>query len=168
MALPTAKRSTPTLVHHLHGAQDDVSEALWFEDGYKQVIGYLTEGRYLVFEKAGKALTNTGDGSRLSATPAVSDHSKKEQRWVIHYSSGEESQLFKISSALDGKWIGPRGVLLPANKRDLAAEIKITFRGNGKGYSLQYANSGNFSIVEQSMGLNGTSGYQVWSVTYHS
>ncbi|CAK44018.1 uncharacterized protein An01g11130 [Aspergillus niger] len=119
--------------------KQNVTESLFFEDGYKEVVGYLTEGRYLVFEKSGYALTNTGNTTRLSSSAARSDHSDKKQRWVIHYSSGEESQIFKISSALDGKWLGPHGSLLPAGRRGDAAEVKITFLGNGHGYGLQMA-----------------------------
>ncbi|PKX93732.1 uncharacterized protein P174DRAFT_440982 [Aspergillus novofumigatus IBT 16806] len=63
----------------------------------------LTEDRYLVFEKAGYALTNAGNATHLSISPAVPDHSEKKKRYVIHYSNGEESGLFLISSALDGK-----------------------------------------------------------------
>jgi phospholipase C len=143
-----------------YGQQNDTSEALWFEDGYKECVGYLTEGRYLVFERAGYALTNAGD--HLSISPAVPDHSKKNQRWVIHYSDGEESGLFLISSALDGKWLGPKGTLLPANRSDQAAQVKITFLGNGRGYSLEYA------AGSKEAGLGGKAGFKVWSVTYHN
>ncbi|RHZ47182.1 hypothetical protein CDV55_100609 [Aspergillus turcosus] len=143
-----------------YGQQNDTSEALWFEDGYKECVGYLTEGRYLVFEKAGYALTNAGN--HLSISPAIPDHSEKKQRWVIHYSDGEESGLFLISSALDGKWLGPNGTLLPANCSDQAAQVKITFLGNGRGYSLEYAAGSN------KVRLGGKSGFKVWSVTYHN
>ncbi|PWY90012.1 non-hemolytic phospholipase C precursor, partial [Aspergillus heteromorphus CBS 117.55] len=119
----------------------NVSDSLWFEDGYKECVGYLTEGRYLVFEKSGYALTNGGNDTGLSSSSANEDHSDKSQRWVVHYSNGEESQIFKISSALDGQWLGTDGTLLPASDRDDAAEVKVTFRGNGKGYDLQYVNS---------------------------
>ncbi|GFF42010.1 hypothetical protein IFM58399_06462 [Aspergillus lentulus] len=111
-----------------YGQQNDTSEALWFEDGYKD-------------------------------TP---DHSEKKQRWVIHYSNGEESGLFLISSALDGKWLGPSGTLLPANCSDQAAQVKITFLGNGQGYALEYATGSN------EVGLGEKSGFKVWSVTYHN
>ncbi|EAW22258.1 uncharacterized protein NFIA_009380 [Aspergillus fischeri NRRL 181] len=110
-----------------YGQQNDTSEALWFEGGYKECVGYLTEGRYPVFDKAGYALTNASNATHLSISPAVPDHREKKQRRVIHYSNGKESGLFLISSALDGKWLGPRGTLLPANCSDQAAQVKITF-----------------------------------------
>ncbi|GLB08732.1 hypothetical protein AtubIFM57258_004636 [Aspergillus tubingensis] len=152
--------------------KQNVTESLFFEDGYKEVVGYLTEGRYLVFEKSGYALTNTGNTTRLSSSAARLDHSDKKQRWVIHYSSGEESQIFKLSSALDGKWLGPHGSLLPAGRRGDAAEVKITFLGNGHGYGLQYVNSTVITLDGQGgLQMNSTKhsreGYKVWSVTYH-
>ncbi|KAJ5933635.1 hypothetical protein N7454_005964 [Penicillium verhagenii] len=140
-----------------YGQQSNKTEALWFEDGYKEVVGYLTEGRYLTFESSGKALTNAGNVSRVSSTKALADHSDKHQRWVIHYTSDEESQIFQISSAVDSKWIGTDGSL--ASGRSNAANIKITFLGNGKGYSLQYEDGTTVSGLG-----NGT---KVWSVSYH-
>jgi phospholipase C len=74
---------------------------------------------------------------------------------VIHYSGGEESQKFQVSSALDGKWIGPSGSLVAS--RSQAADIKASFLGNGQGYQLQYAD-GSAVGSEQS--------YKIWSVTY--
>ncbi|KAJ5759501.1 hypothetical protein N7520_006657 [Penicillium odoratum] len=140
-----------------YGQQSNKTEALWFEDGYKQVIGYLTEGRYLTFESSGKALTNAGNASRLSSTAALADHSDKHQRWVIHYTSDEESQIFQISSALDSKWIGTNGSLV--SSRNKAANITITFLGNSKGYSLKYEDGTTVGGLE-----NGT---KIWSVSYH-
>ncbi|OJJ45717.1 hypothetical protein ASPZODRAFT_159969 [Penicilliopsis zonata CBS 506.65] len=158
-----------------YGEQSNVSEALWFEDGFKECVGYLTEGRHLVFEMSGYALTNTGNASRVTASPASSNHGAIQQRWVIHYSSGEESGLFKVSSAIDGKWLGPNGALLPASAAMQAAEVKFTFLGNGKGYSMQYANSTHGWLEIGAWGdlaLNTNNGqpqtgYKIWSVTYH-
>ncbi|KAJ9307133.1 hypothetical protein DTO217A2_3371 [Paecilomyces variotii] len=157
-----------------YGSQN-VSEALFFEDGYKEVVGYLTEGRYLVFEIAGKALTNPSNGNKVSASSATSDHASKSQRWVIHYSNGEESGLFKISSALDGRWLGSNGILYPASQSAQASDIRITFLGNGKGYTLEYAGSKNEAInISSSGALTVTpsaagkeSGFKIFSVTYH-
>jgi phospholipase C len=140
-----------------YGNQSNKTNTLWFEEGYKEVIGYLTEGRYLTFEYSGRALTNPGHASHVSITRALADHSDKHQRWVIHYTADEESQIFQISSALDGKWIGDRGALVTAQSK--AANIKITFLGNGKGYSLQYEDGSAFRALQR--------GCKIWSVSYH-
>ncbi|KAI9042194.1 nonhemolytic phospholipases C family protein [Aspergillus affinis] len=148
-----------------YGKQGNISESLWFEDGYKECVGYLTEGRYLVFERFGQALTNAGNASRISTSRAHPDHREMSQRWVIHHSGNEDSQLFHVSSALDGKWLGSHGALLASDRREEAADITITFLGNGKGYTLQYADS---TFVEGAPEVNEAGkGYRVWSVTYH-
>lgn len=154
--------------------QQNVTDALWFEDGFKEVVGYLTEGRHLVFEKAGFALTNNGKASHVTFTPATADHSSPNQRWVIHYSSGEESQIFTISSALDGKWLGKGGALLPAKDSAQAVPVKLTFLGNGKGYTLQLVGGhGEIDIRENdgvsvNSALGSADGFKIWSVTYHN
>lgn len=160
-----------------YGQQQNVTDALWFEDGFKEVVGYLTEGRHLVFEQAGSALTNDGKTSHVTSSPATADHSSPNQRWVIHYSSGEESQMFTISSALDGKWLGRGGALLPAADSKQAVPVKITFLGNGKGYTMQVVvdgqDDGEISIQRYGgVSMNSTpgsaDGFKIWSVTYHN
>jgi len=140
-----------------YGNQTNKTNTLWFEEGYKEVVGYLTEGRYLAFESSGKALTNAGNASQLSMARAVANHSDKHQRWVIHYTADQESQIFQVSSILDGKFIGAKGSLVTGSSN--AANIKITFLGNGKGYSLQYEDGTTV------WGLKG--GCKIWSVSYH-
>lgn len=156
-----------------YGEQGDEESALWFEEGYKQVVGYLTEGRYLTFEKSGSALTNPGKGNNLSSSPASSSHNAKSQRWVIHYNSDEESQQFTISSALDGRWLGANGKLLPSTQASNAAEVKVTFLGASQGYSLQYVASGAYIDAPHggSLRMSHTrkapaDGFAVWSVSY--
>ncbi|KAJ5625030.1 hypothetical protein N7510_001339 [Penicillium lagena] len=156
-----------------YGEQGDEESSLWFEEGYKQVVGYLTEGRYLTFEKGGSALTNPGRGDNLSSSPATSNHGAKSQRWVIHYNSDEESQQFTISSALDGRWLGAGGKLLPSDQSSNAAEVKVTFLGAGQGYSLQYVAGSAYIDVSQggSLSVSQThnvpaNGFAVWSVSY--
>jgi len=174
---PTTRPPVP------YGEQNNISEALFFEEGFKECVGYLTEGRYLVFEMSGYALTNpSSDGdrnndSRVTTSRATEDHRDKRQRWVIHYSQGEESGLFQISSALDGKWVGPDGAFLSADERAGAADVNITFLGNGRGYRLEYADprshARQLEIDERgSLTLNDPDakrrdhGFKVWSVTY--
>lgn len=153
-----------------------IEESLFFEDGFKQVVGYLTEGRYLTFELNGFALTNPSsdgdDTGSLSITKATSNHESKNQRWVIHYSQGEQSGIFQISSALDGRFIGKNGKLIPASQQaKSAADFNITFLGNGDGYSIQY-NGGKFVSMDTNGKLdianNNAAGLQVYSVSYHN
>lgn len=106
---------------------------------------------------------------------ASEDHSSKNQRWVVHYSQGEESGIFKISSALDGRWMDIQGRLLRADNGTNAADVRVTFLGNGKGYKLEYVESSS-TVMETSFleALNNTGqtkdsplSFNTWSVSYH-
>jgi phospholipase C len=158
-----------------YGEQDNTTDtnSLWFEEGYKEVIGYLTEGRYLVFEKDGSAIANPGNGNTLITSQATSQHNDKSQRWVIHYNNDEESQVFTISSALDGRWIGSHGALLPKDQGSNAAQVQISFLGNGRGYTIQFVaqrqyvdiNAQGYLSLDTSQ-IDNTGGYKIFSVSY--
>ncbi|KAJ5581601.1 Phosphoesterase [Penicillium sp. DV-2018c] len=149
------------------------SNALWFEEGFKEVVGYLTEGRYLVFEKYGVAITNPANGNHITFTPANPRHNSKSQRWVIYYNDDEESHVFTISSALDGRWIGSGGTLLPKSESAHAAQVKLTFLGSGRGHIMQYVEQGRYLDVNRKGNLDAPessavpgNGYKVFSVSY--
>lgn len=127
-------------------------EALETERGFKSVRGNITEGRYLVFEKDGQAITNL-DGS-IGLSSASSTHDANEQRWVVHYvgTPGNANVEFKVSSALDGTYVGTDGKMVSG--LELAASVSIAYIGNGQGYRLGFP------------GLDQISGVSAYSVTY--
>lgn len=148
--------------------------SLVYEDGFKQVIGALTEGRYLTFEMNGYALTNPSSDAKatgsVSASKATSTHGSKNQRWIIHYANDTQNGIFQVSSALDGRFIGKNGSLVPASKQAAsAANFNITF-SSGNGYSVEY--DGEYLTI----GTNGklitstksAAGIQIYSVSYHN
>lgn len=157
-----------------YGEQDNVENTLFFEDGFKEVVGYLTEGRYLVWEKGGSALTSHARRDSLTVTPATESHTDKSQRWIIHYTEDEESDVFTISSALDGRWLGPRGILVDSDQGSDAEPVRISFLGNGNGYTLQYVGDGQYIDVDHRGNLvmkgaqrSPSEGFTVFSVSYH-
>jgi len=145
------------------------------EEGFKSVRGYLTEGRYLVFEMNGYAVTAGPNATDITGTEATSDHRSKNQRWVIHATGGtgtdggQGSGSFVLSSAADGRFLADHTSL--AKDRSGAETYTIADMGNGKGYSLMKENGKYLSI-----NLNGTidivgscaKGFQIFSVTYQS
>ncbi|KAI2706015.1 hypothetical protein CBS147332_7259 [Penicillium roqueforti] len=160
-----------------YGEQSNATDVntLWFEEGFKEVVGYLTEGRYLTFEKNGAALTNPARGNSLVSSPASPQHNNKAQRWVIHYNNDEESQTFTVSSALDGRWVGPDGVLLPKSHSAKAAQVHFTFLGGGLGYTMQFVEKGQYIDIDkhghldtESRKTRPASGYQVFSVSFRN
>ncbi len=91
-------------------ANADMSRVV--EEGFRLVQGYLTEGRYLVLEQDGHAITNLG-GSDFVLSAATDRHESKSQRWVVHATGGAptdggqgaSSGQYVISSAVDGRYI---------------------------------------------------------------
>jgi phospholipase C len=144
------------------------------EDGFKNVRGYLTEGRYLVLEMNGYALTNpSATATDFTATAATSTHSAKTQRWVLHTTGGTGtdggtgSGTFTISSALDGRYIKSHTSL--GKGASNAETYTIADLGNGQGYTLVKEN-GKYLIIDSNgvVDITGDTpmGFQVFSVTY--
>jgi phospholipase C len=144
-----------------YGSQNE-STALATEQGFKSVRGDLTEGRYLVLEMKGFALTN--GRSNVTATAATAKHDSKSQRWVSHQlaSGGKD---FVLSSAADGSFIG-NDMALVANQ-SAATVWTIGDLGNGAGHAFSSA-SGYLMIASNGrVGLNsGAVGFSIFSVTY--
>lgn len=135
------------------------------EQGFKSMRGALTEGRYVVFEMSGYALTNTGgNATDFSASPATADHSSLSQRWIMH-NTVDGGNTFTVASAVDGKYISsdiPR-----ANESDGLMVFTVTFQA-GNGYSLQQENGTYVAIDEcgKVQSVDKVSHFKAFSVTY--
>jgi phospholipase C len=134
------------------------------EQGFKEMRGALTEGRYIVFELGGYALTNTGKpAGDFIATKATAQHEGIAQRWVVH----DGGNTFTISSAKDGKYIVSHTGLIDSGN---GAETYTVGFAAGKGYSLQNEN-GKYVTVDENgaVQITGDVGYfKAYSVTYAS
>ena len=83
------------------------------EEGFKEVSGYLTEGRWLVFEQNGYAMTNAGDDARdITLTPTTDGHEARAQRWMVEAQSGLPLEggkgregTYYIKSAQDARYL---------------------------------------------------------------
>jgi hypothetical protein len=115
----------------------------------------------LTFEASGFALTNSGGACKqLSATPVTASHSGKAQRWIIH-ETAEDSRLYTIKSAVDGRFIGSKLNLVENTQ---AVIYNITYFGGGKGYELLDAegkyitvdSKGNVVLAGASQGFRST------------
>ena len=162
----TYKYPRPPPPYGPENANADMSKQT--EEGFKQVRGDLTEGRYLTFEMKGMALTRTDD--QLAVTKASAEHNDMRQRWVLHEQGDGDSKIFSISSAANGRYVGSATQLV--NSEDSAAQFSINDLGNGKGYTLKIGD-GKYLRVDSDGGLHydtsePTIGFSVFSVTYHS
>ncbi|KAI5292508.1 hypothetical protein KEM55_007743, partial [Ascosphaera atra] len=116
-----------------YGNQPEKIPDYTVEEGYKQVIGNLTEGRYLVFagqkSKAFMVHSDT-DGQKQSELKAAKsrDYSYKPARFVVHYYNGGED--VKLIDDIED-----------------AAPINIDYHSGGggksRGYTLTYNNGNN-------------------------
>ncbi|ERT01358.1 hypothetical protein HMPREF1624_02603 [Sporothrix schenckii ATCC 58251] len=161
----TSCSSSEYYLPYPYGNQTE-EESLYFEDGFKGVRGYLTEGRYLVFESNGYALTTDGNSKQFTAKKATAGHEKIQQRWVLH-ALEEEGTTFHIQSASNNYYISQHSSL---SISESGAEVyNITYMGNSQ-YKLQKEN-GAYLNIDSDGNLSFTStpvGYNVYSVTYHS
>ena len=129
--------------------------------------GYMTEGRWLVFESNGYAISNPSDSTnQVGTSAATADHETLAQRWVVHALT-EEGTLFNITSAVDGTYITEQNTLTDSVID--AGTYNITYIGNSQ-YWLQ-KESGNYSNIQSDGTLAFASRpipYTIWSVTYNS
>ena len=155
----------PTVPYTSQIAPDAVSS--FSEEGFKEMRGALTEGRYIVFESGGYALTNPGKpATDFTATKSTATHSSISQRWVVH-SLAAGGDTFLISSAADGRYIGSHTGLVDSAH---GAETYTVSFAAGRGYALQKEN-GRFVTVDGggNVQIAGDATYfGAFSVTYAS
>lgn len=137
---------------------DNQTEAssLWTEEGYKQVRGSLTEGRYLVFKDKKSHKCITAGNSTNDDVAVLSECSKqykaKNQRFVLHQEGDAFSKKFKIRNPQEGYLKSD----LTFNSTFSEGEVfKVEFKGS-KGY-----------LFNTSSSLFSEKYYDVFSVTYN-
>ncbi len=151
----------PVPYSNISGAALDVRGLA--EDGFKEMRGNLTEGRYVVFEAGGSALTHVGD--MAGTTEAGEKHDNKAQRWVAHAVEIGGDQ-FRIASALDGTWLVADGSLTPDISK---AEAFAVLFATSRGYALRRVN-GKWLAPGQKGEVDWSHDPAYWkafSVTYH-
>lgn len=187
------KTAHPPVPYGKENAEADPSKLV--EEGFRQVRGALTEGRYLVFESNGLALSNTGGKEgNLTSSNATARHEVIEQRWILNLVAETGTHEFFIRSALDNSYITHNKTLTP--EKENAEIFTITDLGNGKGYRIlglgvsnttqdtdrekelrKGFNPGKTLIVGEGGGVefldgegkgwDGGKGWKIFSVTYH-
>lgn len=150
-----------------------LADALYFEDGFKQVYGALNEGHFLVFETNDYAIANFVSGndtlSVLTATAATADHQDPSQRWILHAVSDldEDFGKFEVSSAVDGVYLTTDGALTSDNST--AGTYDIEYIGGGS-YTLKNTEGKYLALTDdgQTKLSDEVEAWYAYSVTYHS
>ncbi|KAI8652063.1 hypothetical protein NCS56_01423100 [Fusarium sp. Ph1] len=153
----------PTVPYTGDGKVDDTKSLA--EKGFKNVRGQLTEGRTLVFETSGQALSVSSRGRAVGLSAATQNHDNVEQGWVIHAVEvgGDE---FTISSANNNLYVCNK-LRLCKNSED-AIVFVVDFEPS-KGYSFQAKDTSRYLAAGRRKQLNWQKSQAFWnvfSVTY--
>jgi phospholipase C len=152
------------------------------EEGFKNVRGRLSEGRFVVFESDRLALTNI-NRKLVGVSSATATHNNINQRWILHLVGDTlTSDTFYIQSAVDKSYISsvPLGSLTPDIKH--AQAFTISYMPNGATYTLSpntnsephglnpekfvsFKGNGRDASISWDTGKEGN--FKVYSVNYH-
>ncbi|KAK9456291.1 phosphoesterase family-domain-containing protein [Dipodascopsis uninucleata] len=140
-----------------------LEDALWTESGYKQIIGKLTEGRYLVFTNNNHALTVWTGGFQLVSGSAPADYSLKSQRFVVHQIGDAFSTKFYIQS-VHGGYLNEELLMVSSIKE--AAAFNIDY--STKGYTIKSVKPGLYVTIKSGLAIYGLIPYyyNIMSVAY--
>lgn len=102
----------------------------------------MTEGRYLVFESNGLALSWDSNAKGLGTGQAVANHDNDEQRFILHATQPPPATTFNLQFAGS-----PNRGFIDANNKETssmsnAVVFNITDLGSGKGYTIQQVSNG--------------------------
>ncbi|KAL3608885.1 hypothetical protein FPOAC2_03896 [Fusarium poae] len=134
------------------------------EKGFKSVRGLLTEGRTLVFEASGQALSVTSNG-QVTLTKATKMHDNVPQGWVLH-AMDIGGNDFTISSAQNSLYLCPN---LKLCKGPGSATVFIVDFKPSKGHSFKDKESGQYLVSSAKKQLDWQETQSFWktfSVTY--
>ncbi|GJN81972.1 hypothetical protein PLIIFM63780_005508 [Purpureocillium lilacinum] len=132
------------------------------EKGFKPVRGKLTEGRFLVPEINGQALTSgsaCGSQDGICATKATDKHDSAGQRWVAHVLELGGTE-FILSNAADGRYICNSEKL--CNDKGDAMKFEVGFTPS-KGYSFRMG-SGHYLLASVDGDLQESDNQHFWSM----
>ncbi|KAK5996821.1 Phospholipase C C [Cladobotryum mycophilum] len=132
------------------------------EKGFKPIRGKLTEGRFLVFEMFGAALSQIG-GRFVGLSRATSSHDSYSQRWIVHALEigGDD---FRVTTC-SGLYICSGGSLCSDQKKALVLTASFA---PSKGYAFNIKGTKDY-LVANGKGVSDKGSllhWQVYSVNY--
>lgn len=111
------------------------------EEGYKEVRGAITEGRYVTIESQGLGLGRAKTGEIIGIA-AADKHEDSSQRWILTNSDGNRfGNSFLVQSASDKTYIGTNGRL--TKDKSQAQAFIFEYQASGATYTLRQAGAGN-------------------------
>ncbi len=133
----------PDVPYGPQNANEDMNNLV--EDGYKEIRGAITEGRYIVIESNGVGLGRTKDG-KVVGIAASDKHDDKSQRWIITNSDGDRfGKSFYIQSASDSNFVTSNGAL--TKDQSQAQAFIFEYEPGTATHTLRRAGAGNGEYV---------------------
>ncbi|KAM0547825.1 hypothetical protein ACHAPJ_010171 [Fusarium lateritium] len=148
----------PTVPYTDEGANNDTASLA--EKGFKSVRGLLTEGRTLVLEASGQAVSVNSKGKAVSLSSATKSHDTVQQGWILHAEAvgGDE---FTISSADNGLFICNNLQLCKDSKS--ASVFVVDFKPS-QGHSFKARKNNQYLAVGRKKQLTWQKSQAFWSV----
>lgn len=148
--------------------EQNITESLWTEDGYKPIRGALTEGRYLVFAMTVRG-TDFGlshaEGEKYIRSAEITDFSSKDFRFIVYQQGDAFSHEFKIKSANSG-YLTSTGKFV--SSIDNASVFEIDYVAS-KGYTVKVQGQSTYGAVNPGRYLSFKESpvyFDIYSVTY--
>jgi phospholipase C len=134
----------PTIPYGEANLQQDMDSLV--EDGFKQLRGSITEGRYITIETDGLGLTRTKKGNVIAAE-ILKKHQDIQQRWILHTSDNNRfgNSFYLQSAAMDKPYISTNGSLT-TDPSD-AQPFLFDYTALGATFTLQLDNAGEGEYV---------------------
>lgn len=146
------------------GAIDNLTTVV--ERGFKPLRGQLTEGRYLVLESSGYALTNPGRwlSDKVIVSNATANHEFVAHRWIAHVAQ-LGGDRFSLQSAGDRRFLCNDGSLCADEQ---SADLFVVRFFPGKGYTWARKDRGDYlAVVDGRFTLANEAAYwAIFSVSY--
>lgn len=159
----TASHEQPPVPYTGPGAIDDMASVV--EKGFKPIRGQLTEGRYLVLETNGQALTaqRCSKNTAVKLTPATAKHEKPSQRFVVHQVDPYKNDF--LISCIDGRYICGSNILCDDKSQAITFTVDFT---PSKGYTFHdRSTSGYFGSMGSLLTSTAPPTYwKIFSVNY--
>lgn len=105
------------------------------EDGFKQIRGSITKGRYVTIESEGLGLAGTQKGNVIGLQ-ATKNHDDVKQRWILHSADDNRfGNTFYLQSALKKLYISNNATLTA--KKSEARAFVFEYQAKGSTYTLR-------------------------------
>ncbi|TVY65488.1 Non-hemolytic phospholipase C [Fusarium oxysporum f. sp. cubense] len=148
----------PPVPYTDQGANNDTASLA--EKGFKTVRGLLTEGRTLVLESSGYAVSASMRGRVIALSRATTNHDDVQQGWVLHAVEIVGND-FTVSSADNGLYICQN--LRLCNDSSLATVFTVNFMPS-KGHSFKQKGSYLYLAAGRKMQLDWQHKETFWSI----